>query len=381
MGRLMAEAQTNDTASLPSARSIHVLQPAIPTYRHDFFDRLAQAFAGRFFVHASQQDLGALTQDGVHRDWVRQLGPIGRLLPGVTWQAGAVGLPLKRHDVLILSGAPRTLSNIVLMLRARMMGVHVIWWGHYLSPNSPFWRRTLRVALMRLAHGVLLYTDDEVTAYRQSAVGRRDTRPLHALNNGLNVDPVNVHRLDYDAASRPKEVLFIGRLTEKAGINLAIEALAHPHLAEIRLQVIGTGELEPAARALADRLGVSDRIIWNGALVDEAEIAAVANRCRLFLYPGAVGLSLIHGMAYGLPAVVHNHTPGHMPEIAAFQDGKTGRAFDPDDATSLATVLGGLINDVSLLDRYAKAALGTIERSHNSLDMEARFKAAVSAFS
>ncbi|GAB5447978.1 glycosyltransferase [Gymnodinialimonas sp.] len=376
----MTDAQINDAAATPAARSVHVLQPAIPTYRYDFFDRLAEAYAGRFFVHASQQDLGALTENGIERAWVRQLGPIGRLLPGVTWQAGAVGLPLKRHDVLILSGAPRTLSNIVLMLRARMMGVHVIWWGHYLSPGSPFWRRTLRIALMRLAHGALFYTDDEITAYRQSPAGRRDRRAIHALNNGLNTDPINAHRLAYGAADRPKDLLFIGRLTEKSGIKLAIEALANPSLSDVRLQVIGSGELEASAREQAESLGLGDRIIWNGALVDEAQIAAIANQCRAFVYPGAVGLSLIHAMAYGLPSILHGNTLGHMPEIAAFKDGVTGRAFDPGDPASLASVTGDLINDAAQLDLFATSALSIIERSHNSADMVARFKDAVSAF-
>ena len=32
--------------------------------------------------------------------------------------------------------------------------------------------------------------------------------------------------------------------------------------------------------------------------------------------PGAVGLSLIHAMAYGLPCLVHSNRLQHMPEIA-----------------------------------------------------------------
>ncbi len=360
--------------------SVHVLQPAIPSYRHDFFDRLSDAFPGRFFVHASQQDLGALTEGGIKREWARQLGPIKPLLPGMAWQVGAVGLPIMRGDILILSGAPRVLSNIVLMLRLRRRGVPVIWWGHYLSPNSPWWRRTLREALMQLASGMLFYTDDEVAAYRQTPKGRKDTRPLHALNNGLNIDPIIANRAPYDAASRPRDLLFIGRLTQKARINLAIEALTDTRLRGIRLQIIGSGDAETSARAYAEALGVGDRIVWHGAIVDEAAIAKIANACRVLVYPGSVGLSLIHGMAYGLPAIVHSDTRGHMPEIAAFADGWTGKTFAPNDACSLAAVVSGLMSDQEALTLFSATATTVLQRGYNSRNMVDRLVAALANF-
>ena len=73
-------------------------------------------------------------------------------------------------------------------------------------------------------------------------------------------------------------------------------------------------------------------------MAEEPDIAQIANRCRLFVYPGGVGLSLIHAMAYGLPSIIHDDRWRHMPEIAAFQDGRTGRTFEREDPGSLASV-------------------------------------------
>ena len=69
------------------------------------------------------------------------------------------------------------------------------------------------------------------------------------------------------------------------------------------------------------------KINWYGKLIDEKDISNIANRCRIFVYPGAVGLSLIHAMAYGLPCLIHSDRCNHMPEIAAFSHGKTGLTF------------------------------------------------------
>ena len=45
---------------------------------------------------------------------------------------------------------------------------------------------------------------------------------------------------------------------------------------------------------------------------------------RIFVYPGEVGLSLIHAMAYGLPCLVHSDRLKHMPEISISK----GNEFD-----------------------------------------------------
>ena len=42
----------------------------------------------------------------------------------------------------------------------------------------------------------LFYTDEEVTAYKNSN-GKNDRRPISALNNGINIDPIKNLRTPY----------------------------------------------------------------------------------------------------------------------------------------------------------------------------------------
>ena len=68
-------------------------------------------------------------------------------------------------------------------------------------------------------------------------------------------------------------------------------------------------------------------------LSNEEEISKLYNFCRCFVYPGEVGLSIIHAMSYGLPAIIHNNINHHNPEHAAFTNEVNGLVFDENNPT------------------------------------------------
>jgi glycosyltransferase involved in cell wall biosynthesis len=232
---------------------------------------------------------------------------------------------------------------------------------------------------MKAADAVLFYTDAEVASYRVRTQNGR--RPVMALNNGLDLSMIRSLRVNYDASNRERAFLFIGRLTKKANIGLALTALARPEAEAIALHVLGDGEDKVRLMAMACDLGLGDRVIWHAGTVNEAHIAAIANRCRAFVYPGEVGLSLIHAMAYGLPSVVHDDPTRHMPEIAAFQAGKTGETFVCNDAACLARTMAKMIDNNANLTLYSANALATTQESYNTDDMAQRFVEMVRALS
>lgn len=350
---------------------VTILQPAVPAYRLDFFHRIAASYPERFCLYASAEDMGALTAHATP-PWQVCLPTLYRVpLLGLEWQPGALSIPLRQGDVLVICGAPRNLSTLLLLLRARRKGVVTIWWGHYWSATTRTWRFRLRMYLMRLSDAVLFYTDEEVTQYRARA-GAQDSRRISAINNGIDIAPIRPLRTTYRAAERQPVLLFIGRLTTKARLDLLLKALADPTLGDVRLAVIGAGPEHKRLRALADGLGVAARIDWHGETTDEGRIAAVANGCRLFVYPGSVGLSLIHAMAYGLPAVVHDDRWTHMPEIAAFTEGRTGYSFPAGDPSGLAKTLAHTLKDDAALDAASAEALGRAERTFNTAHMAER---------
>lgn len=352
---------------------IIVVQPALPAYRRPLFDRLSARFGSAFVVYSSRQpDLGVLEADSVAAGWHRDLGPIYSPLPGLEWQRGAVSVPITDGDVVVVCGNPRNISTLGLLLKVRLKGARAIWWGHFWSATSRPWRASIRFMLMRLADAILFYTDREVAEYRAQLSGRSG-KPAFALNNGLETSGIENLRLPYVAAQRTRDLLLIGRLTPKAELGLLLAALARPECADVRLDVIGDGSELEELQQRAALLGLARRIHWHRGITDESRIAEIANRCKAFVYPGSVGLSLIHGFAYGLPAILHDRRREHMPEIAAHQTGRNGVSFRRGDATSLAAEIAALLANHDELERMSAAAISTVSESFNVRDMADRF--------
>ncbi|MET2827811.1 glycosyltransferase [Mesorhizobium shangrilense] len=231
--------------------------------------------------------------------------------------------------------------------------------------------------VMRLPDAILFYTNEEMTEYR--CIQRTRSQSVFALDNGIETDDIVRLRKPYRSEHRTRDLFFIGRLTPKAGLSLLFEALAQPDCAGVSLDIVGSGETELHLRSLAESLGLSDRVRWHGSTTDEMRIAAIANQCRLFVYPGSVGLSLVHALSYGLPAILHENRREHMPEYAAFKTGVNGLNFPSNEASGLSQVISRALGDSERLNRMSAAAVLTTTNAFNSAVMAERFCAMVEA--
>ena len=167
--------------------------------------------------------------------------------------------------------------------------------------------------------------------------------------------------------------MFIGRLTEKSNIEILVEAVNLIQCDDIKVKVIGGAPSEKEVTAITETLLSSNKVEWLGPLYSEQEIADVANTCRLFCYPGAVGLSIIHAMHYGLPTVVHDRRASHMPEISATNDA-TSITFIADDQRDLARVISENIDDIDRLEGMSAAALLAVEDNYTTSKMAFRME-------
>ena len=238
---------------------------------------------------------------------------------------------------------------------------------------------------MRLADGVILYTEKE---REQFLVRGFPPRRTFALNNGLDVESVNeavsawtaddVHRFKKARGldRLPYWCITIGRYTAKSKIELLIESLPK-FRADVGLIAVGDGPQVEHAKRRAAELEVSTRIVWAGAQYDENSVAPWMLSASVFVYPGIVGLSLIHAFAYGLPAVVHSASHDQGPEFAAFCEGRNGISFAQGSAASLADAVNRLISDSSMRQSLSVAAKALTESTFNTTDMAERFNAAI----
>ena len=158
-------------SSLPNAAGPRVLivQPALPAYRKDLFGRLARHFGSRFSVFTSRQgELGILEGAGSLPDYAVEIGAVRRLFRGGYWQVGALSIPLQRGDLLVLGGSARALTTPLLIMKARLKGARVMWWGQYWSSTSTPFGAALRQVMMARADGIVFYTEREIADYKSA---------------------------------------------------------------------------------------------------------------------------------------------------------------------------------------------------------------------
>lgn len=336
------------------------LQPVVPKYRVSFFKKLSILSDYRVLVCASKEDfLGVRTYPDpevelVYQGAFKKLGPFYWLTKFRTPKLG-------KDDVVVISGNPRIVNYMLYFLFQKALGRQVIWWGQGWSANKRGFLSKLRRKLMILADGIAVYTDNEAKEINHANVV--------GLNNGLDVanfPPVYKKFCSNDNIS----LLFIGRVTKKSELDILINALTKITV-NYHLHIIGDGPLTDVLKLQTFSDGTENFVSWYGEVLDDNEIKSIARKCDVFIYPGAVGLSLIHAFCLSLPAIVHNDTEGHMPEIAAFRERYNGITFDKGNATSLAKVINNLsLSDINNMSQNARS---TVENSFNTTDMAKRF--------
>ena len=131
----------------------------------------------------------------------------------------------------------------------------------------------------------------------------------------------------------PVDLLFAGQLIRGKGVQLLLRAMARMRTRRT-LDVVGAGNLEPALRALAERLGVADRVRFRGFQADpQAWMRAAACVVVPSFWQEPYGLVAAEAVALGRPVVAF--AIGGLPEACG------GRAtlVPPGDVAALAAAL------------------------------------------
>ena len=163
--------------------------------------------------------------------------------------------------------------------------------------------------------------------------------------------------------NRRPTILMVGGLDRAhyfKGVDVLINSLASLRRANAKLDfqavIVGDGDLQKSYQALAERLGLTDRIRFAGA-VSSQQLPLIYNLADLFVLPSinrceAFGIVLLEAMASGLPCLAAN-LPGVRQVIAP---GVNGELIEPADCVDLAEKIADLVSDQSRLRAMAIAS-------------------------
>ncbi|MCC6614664.1 MAG: glycosyltransferase family 4 protein [Anaerolineae bacterium] len=140
-----------------------------------------------------------------------------------------------------------------------------------------------------------------------------------------------------DLAQDAPTLLTAARLTPWKGVQHLIQALRS--IPDVRLLVAGEGDMLPELRALADRLGLSERVSFLGLVGREQMPLYIRAADYLALYSGYEGLShtLLEALREGTPVIASDK--GGNPEVVTH--GVNGLLAPYVDVDALAEVIRG----------------------------------------
>ncbi len=176
------------------------------------------------------------------------------------------------------------------------------------------------------------------------------------------------------AAREQGTVLGVGRLVEKKGFDLLLDAVAalvpgNPHL---RAVIVGDGDQREALEAQAARLGILDRVTFTGPL-PQNEVARWLRRAELLVAPCRIGADgnqdalptvLLEALGAGLPAIT---TPvAGIPEI--IDHDVEGLIVPCDDRAALSAAIGDLLADPTRRHQMSEAGPSKLARSFDRRD-------------
>ena len=170
-----------------------------------------------------------------------------------------------------------------------------------------------------------------------------DPDHITVLRNGVDLD----YFLPADKAEARRYcggwsgtwLLSVGNLIELKGHHLVIEALTR--LPGISLAIIGEGPLEASLKSKAEKMGVSDRVHFIGAVEQEVLRYYYSAADALVLASSREGMAnvLLESMACGLPVVAT--AIGGTPEVIAAPE--AGRLTEERSPAAVASAVQRLL--------------------------------------
>lgn len=216
----------------------------------------------------------------------------------------------------------------------------------------------------------LTVQNSEAGRKRYVSVGASPAAKITVIPNGLDLQRFQpdphvraAMRQELGVADDTFLWLAVGRLEEEKDYPLMFHAFAHAaRTAPARLVVVGKGSLQPALAALADTLGIADRVHFYGVTKNVSGLMAAAD--ALVLSSAWEGLPnvLIEAAAMELPCVTTD--VGGSAEVVL--DGQTGIVVQGRDPA----VLGAALARVMALGPTALRAHGAQGRVHAQRSFE-----------
>ncbi|MCS7098153.1 MAG: glycosyltransferase family 4 protein [Candidatus Methanomethyliaceae archaeon] len=275
----------------------------------------------------------------------------------------------KSFDILSVHDWLSAMAGIILKKALKIpmvFHIHSTEKGRSLGDGSPL--------IDSLEHKTATYADKIITvsyAMKDELIALGfPTEKIEVVWNGVDPNKYSQDRVSrekireirtkYGISDNEKMILFIGRLTGVKGPDKLVLAMPHviSEFPNVKLVIVGKGEMEGELMRLSERLGISNRIIFNFNMLPEEERIAHYAACDLAVFPSLYepfGIVALEAMSMKKPVVVGARGVSGMREsvVSAGPD-QTGYHINPYDPYDIAMAIKMILRDESHMRRLGE---------------------------
>jgi glycosyltransferase involved in cell wall biosynthesis len=182
---------------------------------------------------------------------------------------------------------------------------------------------------------------------------------ISIIPNGIDLD-------SYKSAGRNwtfPRLLSAGRIVHQKGLDLAMRALGGLRELQWEWYIAGDGPQVPMLQALADELGIRDRVFFLGWQSRE-QLLKCYQEANIFLFPSrheGMPNALLEAMASGLP-VVASCIAGNEELVL---NGETGYLVPSEDIERLQAALKKILSDAAAREHMGAASRQRVEANYS----------------
>lgn len=307
------------------------------------------------------------------------------------WQPSACAMVgAFKPDLLICLANPYSLTAWCLLIRAKLLNIPVLLWGHGLLKTELGFKSRLRDVFYKLGAGHLLYGDYA----KHLMVGKGyDPGSLFVIYNSLDYDTqarvaesyTDSDKQDFRTTLGISEgqglIVISGRLNQAKKLDLLLLALKDllDKGRVVHLAMIGDGPERASLSEFGEKLGIEKLLHFMGEIYDETRLGLIIGASDVCVIPSAAGLSIMHALVYGTPVIIHNKLEDHGPEWEAVKAGETGYFYQADNIQDLSDKIEAAIFEDPCKSFMADACKRAIAEKYNPHRQADMFAAAVKA--
>lgn len=312
-------------------------------YRSEIFSLLdtkydCDFFFGDKYLDVKKMDYNILTGKVTEVHNIK-IGPF-------SYQRGVLSL-LRKYDTFLMLGETHCISTWLFTFISKLYSnKRIFFWCHGWYGKESWIEKVLKRLLYKRVRGLFLYGN-----YAKELMINEgfDEERLFVIHNSLSYSKqisarryleINDIFKNHFHNNNPN-LIFIGRLTKEKKLELAIKALklSNDKGHDYNLTLIGSGNDDNNLKNIAHELSLTDRIWFYGPCYDENKIGELIYNADLCISPGSIGLTAIHSLVFGTPAITHNCFKIQGPEFEAIKEGVTGSFYEANDYRSLSDAI------------------------------------------